>query len=294
MKKLHLNGMLFIIPNLFFCSCISSESDITKIEVTSIQNLPTSLSEVSGITNAKNTLWAVQDNGNSNEIHQINSDGKLIKSIPIPTIKNKDWEAITSDSDGNLYIGDFGNNDNDRKNLAIHKINKSELVQNSINTVETISFYYEDQKDFPPKKNKLQFDCESFILYEGNFYLFTKNRSKDFDGTCNIYKVPNIPGNHKAILVDSYVTSDKFSSGAITDAALSPDNKKLVLLSNKRLWIFDHFNGDKFTKGNVKMVEFKTYTQREGITFKDNSTLIITDEKTKKVGGNIYEYNLDK
>jgi hypothetical protein len=28
---------------------------------------------------------------------------------------NIDWEDITKDKDGNLYVGDFGNNDNERK-----------------------------------------------------------------------------------------------------------------------------------------------------------------------------------
>jgi hypothetical protein len=31
----------------------------------------------------------------------------------------------TKDKDGNLYVGDFGNNDNERKDLCIYKIDKN-------------------------------------------------------------------------------------------------------------------------------------------------------------------------
>jgi hypothetical protein len=36
---------------------------------------------------------------------------------------NIDWED-TKDKNGNLYVGDFGNNDNERKDLCIYKIDK--------------------------------------------------------------------------------------------------------------------------------------------------------------------------
>jgi hypothetical protein len=38
---------------------------------------------------------------------------------------NIDWEDITKDKDGNLYVGDFGNNDNERKVYVFTKLIKS-------------------------------------------------------------------------------------------------------------------------------------------------------------------------
>ena len=293
MKKHHMFIQL-IIASIFCTSCISFESDIKEVDIQKIKKLPSKLDEVSGMTYVNDTLWVIQDNGNSNEIHQIASDGKLLKSIGIKGIKNHDWEALTSDEDGNIYIGDFGNNANKRKNLAIYKIDHTNLNKKEIDSVTTITFYYEDQKDFPPKKDELFYDCEAFLINNGDFYLFTKNRSKDFDGTSHIYKVPNKSGDHKAILMNKYVTCDKFSTCAITDVAISPDKNKMVMLSNRRLWIFTNFVASNFIKGDLKEVQFNSYTQREGVTFKDNNTLLISDEKTKKVGGNIYEYKLEE
>ena len=52
-----------------------------------------------------------------------------------------------------------------------------------------ISFSYPEQKEFPPKKKEMFYDVESFFEHNGYFYLFTKNRSKGFDGTAFIYKI---------------------------------------------------------------------------------------------------------
>lgn len=285
---------LLIITCLFSTSCISFDAEINNIDVTKVHKLPHELREVSGMTYVNDTLWVIQDNGNSNEIHQISTEGKLIKSIKINPVKNHDWEALTSDDEGNLYIGDFGNNSNNRKNLAIYKIFHQDLLKKEIDSVQKTEFFYEDQEKFPPKKDELFYDCEAFVLKNGHFYLFTKNRSKDFDGTTHIYKVPNEAGEHKAILLNKYITCDKFTSCSITDAAISPDKNVIVLLSNKRMWFFTNFVEDNFIKGDLKEVQFKSYTQREGVTFKDSNKLLLSDEKTKKVGGNIYEYELEK
>ena len=40
------------------------------------------------------------------------------------------------------------------------------------------------------------------------------------------------------------------------------------------------------------MHELNDVTQKEGVCFKNNETLLIADEKDKKTGGNLYEVNL--
>jgi hypothetical protein len=278
-----LNFFLF-----FSCKNDSASTVLTK----NSHELPSELREVSGMTYVNGKLWAIQDNGNTTELFQLSDEGKILKKIKLEFVKNHDWEAITHDNDGNLYIGDFGNNDNLRKNLAIYKINKADLNKNSIGKLETIFFNYGDQKDFPPKKKELFYDCESFFYKNGFFYLFTKNRSKNFDGTSYVYLIANKPEKQTISLQTTFITCDKYNSGAITDAALSPDGKTFVLLSNKRMWIYSDFKDAKSVKSVNKKIKFATYTQRESVTFKNNNTLFISDEKTKNVGGNLYEYDL--
>ena len=272
----------------FLLSCSGNSQDILTI-TTKIK-----LKEASAVEVIKNSnlAWVIEDSGNKNVVYGLDSKGKIAHEITIENAKNTDWEDLTSDESGNLYIGDFGNNDNKRKDLCIYKIDASSLKQNTANATSKISFYYPTQKEFPPKKSDLVYDSESFFEYKGNFYIFSKNRSKGFDGTVLVYKVPNKAGNHKAEFLGQFISCDSYQKCAITSADISPDGKKIVLLSANKVWVLSDYKGDDFLKGKMEMFELNDVTQKEGICFKDDKTLLIVDEKDKKTGGNLYEIKL--
>jgi len=271
---------LTLLP-LFIASCSGSETQLKEVG-----NL--SLKEVSGIEYINGSLWALEDSGNKNSIYKLDAKGKIEEEIVIGNAKNTDWEELTSDKEGNLYIGDFGNNDSERKDLTIYKLNAG-----SLNTVAAvITFFYPEQKEFPPKKSELIFDAEAFFEHNGNFYIFTKNRSKGFNGNFQVYKVPNKQGNHAAQLLGTLQTCDNFRKCAITGADISPDGSKAALLSGDKVWLLTNFGKDNFGNGSLQMLELNNWSQKEGIAFKDNDVLTIADEKAKKEGGKLYEVKL--
>ncbi|MBW4361584.1 esterase-like activity of phytase family protein [Flavobacterium taihuense] len=264
--------------------------------LTKLYSLPKKLKEVSGIvfTEKGNLFWTLEDSGNANKIYGLNANnGDVEKAITIENTLNIDWEDITKDAAGNLYIGDFGNNDNVRKDLCIYKINKNSLNQENAIPAYKISFSYPEQKEFPPKKTKLFFDVEGFFEIKNNFYLFTKNRSKGFDGTVLVYKVPNKGGFHQAVLMGKLKTCDNYNHCALTSATISPDASKVVLLTHDKIVILENFKGDNFLKGTQTAFKLDHFSQKEAICFKNNETLIIADEKTNKIGGNVYQVNLN-
>ena len=158
-----------------------------------VSKLPSNIKEASAceISKASPLIWTVEDHNNKNVLFGFNEKGELIKEITITNVENNDWEDLTSDDDGNLYIGDFGNNDNDRENLAIYKINASDLNKNEAKAESIFQFYYPEQTEIPSKKKNRIFDVESFLIHNNKFYLFTKNRSSKFDGTTVLYEVEN-------------------------------------------------------------------------------------------------------
>ena len=81
-----------------------------KLEV--IGDISDSLKEVSAVETVFNSklLWVIEDAGNKNVVYGLHENGSISKSITITNCKNNDWEDLTSDTLGNLYIGDFGNN----------------------------------------------------------------------------------------------------------------------------------------------------------------------------------------
>lgn len=277
---------------LFVLLFLACQSKNDKIEI--YTKLPEKLKETSGISFSKefNLLFVIEDSGNQNKIYGINKKGEIIKEITVENIKNTDWEDLTMDKKGNLYIGDFGNNKNVRKDLAIYKINSTSLNQDTIHNIEKISFHYSEQKLFPPKKDSLLYDCEAFFEWNNNFYLFTKNRSKHFDGTSFIYEIPNSPGHHVAELIGKFKTCTNKTDCAITSATISPDETKIVLLSRNKIWLFENFEKENFTNGTITEYNLDHSSQKEAICFKDSNSILIADEREKKKNGNVYFLSL--
>jgi len=265
-----------------FLSCISCNELPNFVK----ENGTLDLKEVSGLQYTKeNGLWALEDSGNKNKMYSIDEKGNILNQFEIRNAKNHDWEDLASDAEGNLYIGDFGNNANKRRDLAIYKLNNGKY--DSI--VGKTEFYYPEQKDFPPKRSEMFYDAEAFFEHEGTFYIFTKNRSKEFDGSFTMYSVPNKEGKHAAKLITSLKACGNYNKCAITGADISTDGKTAVLLSGDKIWLMPGFGDGNY---EIHPVELGFITQKEGITFRDANTLLIADEKDKHVGGRLYEVKL--
>lgn len=259
-----------------------------------ITNLPKKLSENSGIvTLDTTTAWFIEDSGNPDKIYQVDLHGDLLRELKVRNARNKDWEDLSKDSLGNLYIGDFGNNENKRKDLVIYKIPNPQKEKGNHIEAESIHFSYPEQKKFPPKKKKLLFDSEAFFHHQDFLYIITKNRTRPFTGETLIYKVPAKKGHHRAELIGTFVSCTKQGSCEITSADISPDGKRIVLISNRKLWIFTDFSLDDFSKGTWTAIDLETSTQMESVCFKDNRTLWLSDEQNKGTGRNLYTYSLD-
>lgn len=237
-------------------------------------------------------IWVIEDKGNKPIMTGLDFNGKILRRIHINQ-QNIDWEDLTVDDEKNIYIGDFGNNDNNRQDLAIYKILYNNLQQDSINTVQTTTFYYPEQQKFPPKKKDFFYDCEAFIEWGGNFYLFTKNRSAGFDGTVFVYKLPNAPGHFAAEKIGEFITCAKYNNCVITAAALSPDKKQVALLSHDRYWIIENFEANSFQHIQRSMYQLYHHSQKEAIDFEGPETLWIMEERTDKHTG-AHLYRIDR
>lgn len=257
-------------------------------------SLPKTLKEVSGIeanTNS-NRIWVLQDKGNDAAIFGLDSSGKIVQTINLTDVQNNDWEDLSKDANGNLFIGDFGNNDNIRRDLAIYKLDTALLESASANVSQKTTFYFPEQNEFPPKKSQRIFDVESFFVFGDHFYLFTKNRSANFDGTTMLYEVPNKTGNYAAKRLGSFKTCGIFKQCAITSAAISPNGKTVALLTSTSVWLFSDFSSTNFLSGKSRQIDLHHFSQKEGLCFTSDTKLLICDEKTKKIGGNVYELDL--
>ncbi|WP_082474383.1 hypothetical protein [Chryseobacterium sp. Leaf201] len=284
-----------ILSAFFLLSCNPKAQDSPENEDLKTEfSLPKKLKEVSGIalSGDKKIIWAIEDQGNKNVVYGLDLQGKPVADVQVSNAENTDWEDITADPQGNIYIGDFGNNDNDRQNLSILKLDLKNASQNSMAVTQTTKFRYEGQTEFPPKKSKWLYDCEAFVEMDGNFYLFTKNRSKGFDGTFLVFRVPNKEGDFEAKLIGKLKLEGSYSDAAITSAAVNSTKDKIILLNHKNIQVLTGFTADDFNKTKIQAVSLNHNSQKEAVVFLDEKTLLIADEKDKKTGGNVYRFPL--
>ncbi|MBP2833950.1 SdiA-regulated domain-containing protein [Aquimarina sp. U1-2] len=287
MQHLKFKILGFLLLHVLTVSCQKLEDT----DLILVNNLSKLVREVSGITKlpGHNYVYAINDSGNDNSIFTLDLNGDIIKEIDLHKTKNIDWEDLAYDHDGHVYIGDFGNNRNNRKNLVIYKVSGLPTVKTKISEIR---FRLEDQEKFPPKKKRRNYDIEAFIYLKGHLYLFTKNRSSDFDGTTKLYKIPAKPGDYVAKLISTFETCDDHKDCFVTAAAINDTGSKIVLLTYNKLFLIEDFNEDNLFEGKIEKIKLKHYSQKEGICFVNDSTLLIVDEGGKKSGGNLYRYIL--
>lgn len=281
-----------ILTTFLLISILTSCSNYGQLKV--IADLPSSLSENSGLaTYNDSTIWAIEDSGNKDEIYQVNFKGKILKSLEVKNGKNHDWEDLTIDTAGNLYIADIGNNANERKNLEILKLPNPTIEPGDKIDAEKIELYFPDQKDFPPKKDALFYDSEAIFHQNGKIFIVTKNRSHSFTGEARIYSVPDTKGSYEASLVGTFIPCKDWNTCRITSIDISPKGDKIIALSYGKLFVFTDFTWDDFTKGNMQEIDLGARSQLESVCFLNDDTLLISDEKAHGEGGNLYTYSLN-
>lgn len=258
---------------------------VASATVKKVGTLPKEIQEVSGLVVLNDsTLVAHNDSGDSSMIYLISLKGKLRSKVKLTGVKNVDFEDITSDGNGNLYLGDIGNNSNLRKDLVIYKIPTAKLSTAKTVTPTKIIFSYPEQKAFPPAKNQLYYDAECLTYYKDSLYIFTKCRTEPFDGVCKVYALPTKAGTYKADLVQGIKIGKRdWYRDAVTGGAFHKE--KLYLLTYNRIITYDIKNRRAAYLSETSL----SLTQKEALTVDKNGMLYVADEHHKILGGgNLY------
>ncbi|NND64111.1 MAG: hypothetical protein HKN48_13045 [Flavobacteriaceae bacterium] len=286
MKKM----LLFIL----FVPLVVSCQNFGKLEV--VADLPGTLKEVSGIEFYPNTtvVWTLNDSRNPPELYAFDlNTHKIEKTIRLKGASNIDWEDLTKNPDGTLYVGDFGNNRSSRTDLTIYHLANPNTVEKRRNEPKVTTFRYHDQINFPPEEKDKCYDVESFIYLNEHFYLFTRNRAKKYDGTTKIYKLPALEGEQVATFIGEIETCEDQSDCEITSAAISEEGK-IALLSYNKVWLISEYTDDNFISGKIEKIELEHSSQKESICFINENRLFIADERSHGEGRNLYVLDLTK
>jgi hypothetical protein len=260
-----------------------------------VNDMPNSTQESSGLYASHiDSLWTLNDSGGDNILILSDTFNDKARELVIAGAVNVDWEDLMpGNGDGYVYIGDIGNNFQDRTDLKFYRVLDPATVYEPAVFAEIISFSYEDQTEFPPQFGLWIYDCEASVVIGDEIYLFTKDWTVPMIGYTRIYKIPKTIGAHVATFLGSFYTDNSsFSKGGVSGAALSPDGTKLILVSNRKLWLFRNFVGTDFLNGDVTEYDMLGNTQKEAVTFFDDCTIYVCDEASNGIVSRLFIGNV--
>lgn len=256
--------------------------------------LPKEVHETSGLFFHHGRLWTHNDSGGKPVLYALDtSTFEVVQRITLANAKNKDWEEVCTDGE-TVFVGDFGNNQGNRKNLRIYTFPLSAIPAEGNATVEvdTIVFCFGDQTDFEKRKVH-DFDCEAMFATEACLYLFSKGWETE---TIRMYRLSKTPGNQVAEVVNGFD-----SQGLITGADYDREHRVLAIVGYmKSIWkpflylIFDfdeagqHLSHRRFEMPNL------LGTQTEGICFYDTGKCYFSAETSKAFSARIFEVDFSK
>ena len=254
-----------IIFFLFISNIIFSQLVVEDI------NLSKKLDETSGLEIINKQLVTINDSGNDPVLFYINESGNILDERKLNCCKNNDWESLAADSDY-VYIADFGNNYDTRKNLSIIKI---PIDKSSNENPEIINFLYPEQKKFKRIYRRSEYDAEALISFGDILLIFTKNKRKKIT---EIYSLPKYGGNFQAqkigsLNTESIVTGadyDKKTNTLVLTSTINFDEYYILVINDFSLNNKDH---------KINMYEIPIgKTQVEAIKIIDENTFWITSE----------------
>lgn len=255
MMRIFFFSMMMILGQM---TSAQSKMDTLSIDDYQIKTVKLSekLDEISALEYEDGYFWGLNDSGGEPEIYKFNSEtGKIVQTVSVSNATNRDWEEMTMNEDY-FFIGDFGNNNGNRKDLTIYYIPKKEIGEEnqvSVNA-QKIEFNYPEQTNFKPGKQATNFDCEAMFYHDGKLHLFTKEWT---NYATTHYTLEIKPGKQQAKKVETFKTNYMVTGAHIDANPISNTNGFYFIGYTKDGFAFiSGFGAPK--KGSDKFFDKKT------------------------------------
>ena len=198
------------------------------------------MTEVSGVVASRKypgTFWIHTDGGKQPFLVAINRDGGTIAKFDV-FARFTDWEDIAIDDQGHLFLGDLGNNDGERKELRVYRVNEPDpaCMGKKPKLRPDLTWHLK----FPQQP----FDCESLFIVGTNGFVISKLFNNEH---ARVYRFPLAPSKEAVTLVEVGVLP---ITSPVTGADVSKDGKLLGIVAKHGAHVF-RIDGDPANAGRL-------------------------------------------
>ncbi len=252
--------------------------------------LPNALRETSGVATSRThrgVLWTHNDSGDGADLFAIDTSGRILVQYRVEDAGSRDWEDIAlgpcPQSVGSvgecLYIGDTGNNDRDRRRMAVYVVTEPDpsgaTPENPLQArVSGVRFRFE----YPDSRR----DAEAIAVTPGGDLLIV-NRGRHRSIT--VYRIA-ASALDAAVRGDAVVeaeslgpvpfTRDRRSGRVVTGATYSRTGDRLIVRTYTGIWALRHTPGGWAEIGNCQFGWMEP--AGEAIDFLDEQAFVVTSE----------------
>jgi len=250
---------------------------VTCRSATALVRLP-GLNEASGIATSRRVpgrLWTLNDSGKP-IITALDQRGAITGRVAIAGATVTDWEAIAVGPCGGgagscVFIGDIGDNNARRRQITVYRVPEP-AADATTATAEPLHATYPDG----PR------DAETLLIGpDGRLFVVTKGRGQT---PVSLYVFPKdlTPGAPVRLerVGPPRAVGRLPSAEMITDGAISPDGKRVVLRSNRTLQFYDASELLSGTWRETQRIGLQSIRepQGEGVTFGAEDRLFVIGE----------------
>ncbi len=243
-----------------------------------VTDLPDGLEECSGMVFLDDQRLAmINDSGNEPAIFLLDTAGNLLEKVALPNLENIDWESMAV-SEKEIFIGDFGNNGNRRRDLSVYVLSKADF-----SLQKRLDFYYPEQSGFPPEEPQKYYDLEAMIFRNDSLLLFTKNRTKPFDALVKVYYLdPHSEVEQAALLLQEFpIGKGLMQFMWVCGAEKGFNQKDLFLIGYQYLWYIPDLHCKEL---EILRYDLGYFSQKEALAINQGQLYFSEESNFTRVG----------
>ena len=231
------------------------------------------ITESSGLVASRKfpgVFWTHNDHGSSPRLFALSRNGISLGKFHITGATISDWEDISTDDAGNLYLADIGDNDENRDQIQVYKVvEPNPRGSGSVQVDRTWRLKYKDKAR----------DAETLFIQGGYGWIVNKHVN---NGSVGLYRFP-LSSNARVTTLESVgpirVAAD------VGGGTISRDGSSLGLVTDNGAYLFS-------IRGNpMNAVRARGYFYRFEHPQMEGSTLLPEGMITSAENGDLFLFD---